>query len=171
MTAEWVSSQANSVCVWYQEQFEAVDPDTTHQLLGLFEPSHMQNEHYRPVDEAGEPSLSQMTAKAIDILSRNHKGFFLQTESLRIEHAHHATNPFRTLLDTIELSRAVRTSMDKVDLSETLIILTADHSHVFTIGDMLPAEIQFSASQLAIVAAVNRVPSLGSPQMTYLTQR
>ena len=101
----------------------------------------MQYKHDRPVDETGEPSLSQMTAKAIDIPSRNDRGFFLQIESGRIDHAHHATNPFRALLDTIELSRAVRTSMDKVDLSETLIILTADHSHVFTIGGMLPAEI------------------------------
>ena len=134
LTAEWVNSHANSAYVWNQGQFDAVDPDTTDHLLGLFEPSHMQYDHDRPVDKAGEPSLSQMTAKAIDILSRNDKGFFLQVESGRIDHAHHATNPFRALLDTIELSRAVRTAMDKVDLSETLIIVTADHSHVFTIA-------------------------------------
>ena len=43
-------------------------------------------------------------------------------------------NPYRALSDTIELSHAVSIALKKVDLSETLIIVTADHSHVLTIG-------------------------------------
>lgn len=134
LTAEWTAAAANSHFVWNRDQFNAIDPADTDHLLGLFEPSHMQYDHDRPVDEAGEPSLSEMTAKAIDILSRNENGYFLQVESGRIDHAHHAINPQRALLDTIELSRAVSTTLEKVDLSDTLIIVTADHSHVFTIS-------------------------------------
>ena len=94
----------------------------------------MHYNHDCSVDEAGEPSLGEMTAKAIDILNKNDKGFFLQVEAGRIDHAHHDTNPYRALSDTIELSHAVSIALKKVDLSETLIIVTADHSHVFTIG-------------------------------------
>lgn len=53
-------------------------------------------------------------------------------EAGRIDHAHHNGNAFRALTDTIELSNAVQAAKSKVDMEETLIIVTADHSHVFT---------------------------------------
>lgn len=134
LTLEWRNRYNNSAYVWNQEQFNAVDPATTDHLLGLFEPSHMQYSSDRDDDEAGEPSLSEMTAKAIAILSRNEKGYYLNVEAGRIDHAHHDTNPRRALLDTIALSDAVRTAVEMVDLSETLIIVTADHSHTLTIA-------------------------------------
>ncbi len=131
---EWVGLAPNSHYVWNKEQFDDIDPAATDHLLALFEPSHMKYEHDRPEDEAGEPSLSEMTAKAIDILSKNENGYYLTVESGRIDHAHHETNPFRALADTVEFSNAIRTASGMVDLSETLIIVTADHSHVFTIA-------------------------------------
>jgi alkaline phosphatase len=54
-------------------------------------------------------------------------------EGGRIDHSHHDGNAFRALTDTIALSNAVRTAVSKVDLNETLIIVTADHSHTFFI--------------------------------------
>jgi alkaline phosphatase len=54
-------------------------------------------------------------------------------EAGRIDHAHHNGNAFRALTDTIELSNAVRTALSKVNLDETLIVVTADHSHTLTI--------------------------------------
>lgn len=134
LTAEWAAQSANSHYVWNADQFDAIDPDETDHLLGLFQPSHMQYEFDRPRDPAGEPSLTAMTTKAIDILSRNDNGYFLQVESGRIDHGHHATNPLRALTDAIEFSNAIRAATEKVDLSDTLIIVTADHSHVFTIA-------------------------------------
>jgi alkaline phosphatase len=47
--------------------------------------------------------------------------------------AHHAGNAYRALTDTIAFSAAIRTAVSKVDLSNTLIIVTADHSHTFFI--------------------------------------
>ncbi|MDQ3322126.1 MAG: alkaline phosphatase, partial [Acidobacteriota bacterium] len=96
--------------------------------------SHMQYEYDRAKDKGGEPSLSEMTTKAIDVLSNNKKGYFLMVESGRIDHAHHDGNAFRALTDTIEMSNAVRAAVSKVNLDETLIIVTADHSHVFTMA-------------------------------------
>ena len=131
---EWKSKYKNSDYIWNKAQFDAVDAKKTKHLLGLFEPSHLKYEYDRPKDEAGEPSLSEMTAKAIDVVSQNKKGYFLMVEGGRIDHAHHNGNAFRALTDTIELSNAVRAAISKVDLKDTLIIVTADHSHVFTMA-------------------------------------
>ena len=131
---EWKAKYKNAEYVWNKQQFDQINPKKTKHLLGLFEPSHLQYEFDRAKDKAGEPSLSEMTAKAIDVLSENKKGYVLMVEGGRIDHAHHDGNAFRALTDAIELSNAVRTAQNKVDLDETLIIVTADHSHVFTIS-------------------------------------
>ena len=128
---EWLKKNKNSAYVWNKQQFDAIDAKRTKHLLGLFEPSHMQYDFDRRADRAGEPSLSEMTAKAIDVLSQNKKGFFLMVEAGRIDHAHHNGNAFRALGDAVELSNAVRTAETKINLDETLIIVTADHSHTF----------------------------------------
>ena len=94
----------------------------------------MQFETDRPRDSGGEPSLSQMTAKAIDVLARAPKGFFLMVEGGRIDHGHHAGNAYRALTETIEFSNAVRVALAKTDPKQTLIVVTADHGHVFTFG-------------------------------------
>lgn len=134
LTEEWTKKYKNSAYIWNKKQFDAIDAKKTDHLLGLFEPSHMKFAFDRPKDKAGEPSLSEMTAKAIDVLSKNKNGFFLMVEAGRIDHAHHDGNAFRALTDAIELSNAVRTAKSKVDLDDTLMIVTADHSHVFTIA-------------------------------------
>ncbi len=134
LTKEWTSKYKNSSYVWNKEQFNSVDTRTTDHLLGLFERSHMQYEHDRKNDKGGEPSLTEMTQKAIEVLSKNKKGFLLVVEGGRIDHAHHDGNAFRALTDTIELSNAVRKARESVDLKDTMIVVTADHSHTFTIG-------------------------------------
>jgi alkaline phosphatase len=132
LTKEWVRKRSDSAYVWNKQQFDAIDAKKTKHLLGLFEPSHMQFSYDRLKDKAGEPSLTDMTAKAIDILSQNSKGYFLMVEAGRIDHAHHNGNAFRALTDTVELSNAVRMALGKVNLDETLIVVTADHSHTLT---------------------------------------
>ena len=134
LTEEWKSKRKKSAYVWNKKQFDAINPRNTDRLLGLFQPSHMHYEHDRAKDKAGEPSLSEMTSKAIDILSKNKKGFFLMVEAGRIDHSHHNGNAYRALTDTIELSNAVRVAKSKVKLKDTLIIVTADHSHTFTMA-------------------------------------
>lgn len=135
LTAEWVSKHSKAEYVWNKAQFDAIDPAKTDHLLGLFEPSHVHYEADRVAhDKAGEPSLTEMTVKAIDILKKNNNGFFLMVEGGRIDHAHHASNAFRALTDTQQLAEAVKAAVAKTSPNDTLIIVTADHSHVFTIG-------------------------------------
>jgi len=134
LTAEWLTDYSNSAYVWNQAQFDAIDAASTDHLLGLFNMSHMEYEEDRANDAGGEPSLSEMTGKAIEVLEKNKKGFFLHVESGRIDHAHHAGNAQRALMDTVEFANAVQKAYEMTDPKDTLIIVTADHSHVFTIA-------------------------------------
>ncbi|HVG09007.1 MAG TPA: alkaline phosphatase [Thermoanaerobaculia bacterium] len=117
--------------VYDQKGFDAIDPAKTGPVLGLFERGHMEFELDRSKDTAGEPSLTQMMEKAVRVLQRSPKGFFLMVEGGRIDHAHHGGNAKRALLETIELSRAVQRATELVG-DDTLIIVTADHSHTFS---------------------------------------
>lgn len=130
---EWLK-KSGAAYVWNKDQFLSVDSARTTRLLGLFEPSHMKYEHDRKQDRGGEPSLTEMTTKAIELLSKNEKGFFLMVEGGRIDHAHHEGNAFRALTDTVEFARAVAAAREKTRRDDTLIIVTADHSHVFTMA-------------------------------------
>ena len=129
LTKKWTSQYDNAAYVWNKKQFDVVDPATTDHLLGLFQPSHMQYEADRADDAAGEPSLSEMTGKAIDILSKNDNGFVLQVEAGRVDHALHANNAYRALTDNIEFAKTVQLTLDKVNLEDTLILVTSDHGH------------------------------------------
>lgn len=134
LTAQW-AARPQSAFVWNKAQFDAVNPRNTKRLLGLFERSHMEYEHDRARDAGKEPSLAEMTAKAIDMLEASgKKGYFLMIEAGRIDHAHHAGNAYRALTDTIELSDAVRAAARRTSENDTLIIVTADHSHTLTVA-------------------------------------
>jgi alkaline phosphatase/streptomycin-6-phosphatase len=84
------------------------------------------NENQRP---ANEPSLAEMTAKAIGLLE-NRKGFFLQVEGASIDKQDHATNACGQLGETVAFDRAIGVGLDyQRHHPDTLIVATADHSH------------------------------------------
>ncbi|MFY8275284.1 alkaline phosphatase [Pseudoalteromonas sp. SSDWG2] len=134
LTAKWQQAYPTGKYVIDQAGFDAIDAATTERVFGLFNESHMQYEQDRANDIAGEPSLAQMTTKAIDILNNNSEGFFLTVEAGRIDHGHHAGNAYNALHDTVAFADAVQAAMDNTNSEDTLIIVTADHSHVFTIA-------------------------------------
>lgn len=137
---EWVGAAPDREYVWNREDFLAVmakrakDENAKGQVMGLFEPSHMQFEADRPNDPAGEPSLLEMTQFALAEMQKSEQGYFLLIEAGRIDHAHHGSNAHRALVDTVALSDSVQWVADHVDLSDTLILVTADHSHTMTIS-------------------------------------
>ncbi|WP_077339291.1 alkaline phosphatase [Pseudocolwellia agarivorans] len=134
LTAEWKATYPSGNYVMDKAGFAALNANSTERVFGLFNESHMQYEADRKNDIAGEPSLSEMTSKAIDILDNNEKGFFLTVESGRIDHGHHAGSAYNALTDTIEFAKAIEEAVKNTNPEETLIIVTADHSHVFTIA-------------------------------------
>lgn len=76
------------------------------------------------------PTLAQMTDKAIELLSKNEKGFFLQVEGASIDKQDHAANPCGQIGETVDLDEAVQRALEfaKKD-GNTLVIVTADHAH------------------------------------------
>ena len=131
LIAAW-NQRDGAAYVWNETQLKAIDPSKTTHLLGLFEPEHMNYESERAKDPAGEPSLAEMTRTALTILRKNPKGFFLMVEGGRIDHGHHAGNAYRALTETIEFSHAVQAAVDMTSADDTLILVTADHSHTLT---------------------------------------
>lgn len=112
-------------------------PSSTSKLLGLFsKTSHLSYEIDR--DPSLEPSLAEMTVKAIEVLrqasSGTDQGFFLMVEGGRIDHALHDTKAHKALVDTLAFDSAIRAAMETVDLSDTLIVVTADHDHTMTMN-------------------------------------
>jgi alkaline phosphatase len=133
LTEEWAAKSDNHLYVWNKAEFDAAPTTAGTKLLGLFENSHMQYEADRADDTAGEPSLAEMTDKALDILSHDEDGFFLMVEAGRVDHAHHGGNAHRALRDAQAFAEAIQVALDRTSPQETLIIVTADHGHTMSI--------------------------------------
>mgnify|MGYP001828618543 CR=1 FL=1 len=127
----WLGSADNRRFIQTREELASLDPYA--QVLGLFADSHMTYIAERE-EPTSEPTLQEMTAAAIDFLEARDESYYLLVEGGRIDHGHHDGYPGYALLETQAFAEAVSIALDKVDLSETLILVTADHSHVFTIG-------------------------------------
>lgn len=134
LIGEWQQRYTDGQYLWNGKDFANLDPRTVKRVLGLFQPSHMQYAADRERDPGNEPALADLTATAIRILSRNPKGFFLMVEGGRIDHALHGTNAWRALTDTSAFSDAVAKAVELTQREDTLIIVTADHSHVLTMA-------------------------------------
>lgn len=111
---------------WNAKQLADLDPAGTDRLLGLFSPWSMVFED--PAASAGNPSLAQMTAAAIDVLDKRGNGFFLLVEHEGTDDLQHRGVTRRTLEAIIAFAEAVRIAQERTDPSDTLILVTADHS-------------------------------------------
>lgn len=163
LITEWKARYPDGVYVWNAEQFEAASEAP--RLLGLFEPDHMKFDLQRAGDSGGEPSLAEMTARAIRMLESREQGYVLMVEAGRIDHAHHLGLAGAALDETVALDRAVEEALRLVDLEETLVIVTADHSHNLTIAGYPRRDNPI----LGVVVGVNGEVSQGSDGKAYTT--
>ncbi|XP_024135269.1 intestinal-type alkaline phosphatase 1 [Oryzias melastigma] len=132
LVEEWKKNKENARYVWDKAGFDAVSHRDTNFLMGLFEPKDCRYELER--DPSMDPSLTEMTEKAIRILSKNANGFFLFVEGGRIDHAHHAGQAKLALHEAVEFDRAIGRAAELTSELDTMTIVTADHSHVFAFG-------------------------------------
>lgn len=135
LPAEWVARTGGRVVTTRSAMMDT--PKSDKPMLGLFTPSHMSFELEKAQMADGsndEPTLSEMTATALAAVESDPDGYFLMIEGGRIDHGHHAGRAALALSETQEFANAVQVALDTVDLSDTLILVTADHSHVFTIA-------------------------------------
>ncbi|MFZ5643909.1 MAG: alkaline phosphatase [Bacillota bacterium] len=104
-------------------------------LWGMFAPADLSYEMDR--DSSKQPSLSEMTAKAIEVLSRDKDGFFLMVEGSKIDWAAHANDPMGIISDILAFDDAVKVALDfaKKD-KNTVVIAVSDHGNGgISIGD------------------------------------
>jgi len=126
---EWKGQAANRTLVTNAAGFKAFDWNSDGQIFGLFEPSHMQYDLDRRKDDEGEPTIKDMTTAAITRLLRSPNGFVLMVEGGRVDHGLHAGDAQRALGDAAALDEAIAAAVAMTNPAETLIIVTADHSH------------------------------------------
>jgi len=131
LIAEWLKAGPRRQFISRAEELDRIRPGNT--VLGLFSRSHMEYEVLRDADTT-QPGIVAMTEAAIGYLEAGDDGYYLMVEGARIDHGHHDGVPGLALSETQAFARAVQAAVDRVDPSETLILVTADHSHVFTLA-------------------------------------
>ncbi|WP_254450536.1 alkaline phosphatase [Cohnella herbarum] len=115
------------------------------QLLGLFKKGNMNvyfdREYTKPVNTAivgqdtDQPTLMEMTTKAIDVLDNNKNGFFLMVEAASIDKMAHPMDFERLIWDTIEFDKTIGlVKQYALKHPDTLIIVTSDHGHSMTLN-------------------------------------
>ncbi|XYJ11185.1 alkaline phosphatase [Telluria sp. B2] len=105
-------------------------------FVGIYADSHLD---YASKRRPAQPTLAEMTAKAIELLSANPKGFFLMVEGGKIDHALHETNARNALVETVAFDEAIQTAVERMraidpGLENTLIVVTADHDHTMVLN-------------------------------------
>lgn len=110
-------------------------------------------------------SLKDMTKKALDLLNDNpngqKNGFFLQVEGASIDKQDHAGNACGQIGEIDDFDQAIAYAMQNVDLTNTLVIVTADHAHTSQILNAQPA---YALSTVLKTADGNMVVSYGTAQ-------
>ncbi|MBY6091528.1 alkaline phosphatase [Maritimibacter alkaliphilus] len=119
-----VAAEAGIQYASNKEEFDALEMSAP--ILGLWTDSHTSYEADRP---DSEPSLTDMTRTAIEFLSQNEDGFYLEIEAGRVDHANHAGNFARTAADGMIWAEAVALADEMTNDEDTLIVVTADHEH------------------------------------------
>ncbi len=124
--------------IWNKTQMNKISFGSLKPILGLFERDHMQYETDRINNRNDEPSLTEMTRFALEHFIKLNRGFFLLIEGGRIDHGHHETRPRYALDEYVEFDNSIGMTKEflkeKNLLDDTLLVVTADHSHVFTFG-------------------------------------
>ena len=132
LTEAW-AARPSSVVVTDREGLNAAVA-SGQDILGLFAEVHIPHEVNRPTVAPQTPTLEEMTRAAITRLSAEPKGYVLLVESAHIDKAHHGGLINASLTEGIEFSKAVAAARAMTDSADTLIIVTADHSHGLAIN-------------------------------------
>jgi alkaline phosphatase len=130
-------AEGYSVCLSREELLTANHP----YILGLFAADGM-------ATEPPEPSLAEMTEKAISVLRKNEKGFFLMVEGSQIDWANHQNNFDKAVKQTLDFDQAIGVALAFAQQSrETLVVVTADHETgalIITGGTMDGSHVDYS---------------------------
>lgn len=122
-----LASQRGYRVVRSRAELLAADAAGTSKLLGLFSSSYMAFEIDR--DPVKEPSLAEMTQRALEVLGKNPKGFFLMVEGGLIDIAGHYWDAAALVKEVVAFDTAVKVALEFAQRDgQTLVIVTADHA-------------------------------------------
>ncbi|XP_037940697.1 membrane-bound alkaline phosphatase-like [Teleopsis dalmanni] len=132
---EYLSGSAGNAYVTTKQELDNLDLDKTERLLGLFQDSHM-DYHLDAVanEQNTQPTLAEMTQKAIEFMQKEENGFFLFVEGGKIDIAHHNVLAKIALDETVEFAKAIELARNITSEDDTLIVVSADHSHSFSLA-------------------------------------
>lgn len=118
-------------------------------------------------DPTLQPTLVEMTSKALEILKKNENGFVLLVEGGRIDTAHHDTRAQLALDETVEFHKTVDFVRQNTNEDDTLIVVTSDHSNVLTVGGYMVNFFDHSVSLNFVLLPISRVVSIFSDPVTF----
>jgi len=135
---EWKGNNTNGKYVENKDQLNALTMKED-KVLGIFSNSYVYWDH-EVEENSNNVTLEMMASKAVQFLQAKDdgNGYFIMIEAGRIDQAHHNGRATAALSETVALDKAVASVMDLLDArgetDETLVLVTADHSHTMTIG-------------------------------------
>ncbi|MGL5378754.1 alkaline phosphatase [Clostridium sp.] len=99
-------------------------------LWGAFAKADLDYDIDREESGNNQPSLSEMTNKAVEVLSKDEDGFMLMVEGSKVDWAAHANTPSAMVSDIIAFDNAVKEALDFAkDREDTVVIVTTDHGN------------------------------------------
>lgn len=109
----------------------------SNKIWGSFAPSALAYDFDRPSTNPDEPTLAEMTEKAIQTLNKDKDGFFLMVEGSKIDWAAHANDPIGMISDFLAFDDAVNEALEFAKTNpNTLVIAVTDHGNSgITIGN------------------------------------
>nr|CAH0106153.1 unnamed protein product [Daphnia galeata] len=132
LIGQWVTDHPNGKYVTTRDELINLNVSESDFLLGLFSPSHM--EYFLESRGANNPTLEEMTRTAIQMLQKDANGYVLLVEGGRIDQAHHDGRAKLALEEAFQFDLAVAIALNLTNPADTLIIVTADHSHTLSIN-------------------------------------
>ena len=118
----------------YRNNLEGMRGDNSNKMWALFGDRDMAYDIDR--DPAQQPSIEEMTKKALDKLSKNENGFFLMVEGSKVDWAAHGNDPVGMLTDYLAFDKACRVALDFARRDgNTLVVMVSDHGNSgFSLG-------------------------------------
>lgn len=127
----------------------------SNKLWGAFAPRDMMYDIDRKTTASNQPSLEEMTKKALEVLSKDKDGFFLMVEGSKVDWAAHANDPVGLVSDIAAFDKAVAEALAfaKKD-GHTVVVVAADHG---TGGPSIGSPAQKNYSSVTFEETVNNL--------------
>ncbi|EDW56744.1 GM15654 [Drosophila sechellia] len=132
LLSRWQGIHDKGVLVTNRKQLLNLDVSAASSIIGTFQSGLM--DFHMDADPTYQPTLSELTEVAIKKLSHNENGYFVFIEGGLIDYGNHYTQAGYALDEALEFEKAIQLARAMTNISDTLIVVTADHGHAMSIA-------------------------------------